>query len=302
MHGAVGLKEYLTIGGDAEGGPVKQKTANRFKPVVAYLGPFHLGKGDKQTKTFTLPSYIGSVRAMVVAAHEGAYGFAEKNVAVKKPLMILATMPRVLGPGETIKLPVTVFAMENNIKNVNLSLQSNPYLEVVGSSTQNISFAQTGEQMAYFDVRVKPNTGIGKVKLLASSGGEKANYEVELEIRNPNPPVTSVTEMVLNAGQQWNVTASAIGSPNTSTAVVEISSVPPMNLQKRLDYLIQYPHGCIEQTTSSVFPQLVLNQLTDLDDYKKSLVDKNIKAGVLRLQNFQRPDGGFSYWPGHCRK
>ncbi|MES2849002.1 MAG: MG2 domain-containing protein [Bacteroidota bacterium] len=293
-----GLERILTIGGDAEGGPVKQKTANRFKPVVAYLGPFHLGKGDKQTKTFTLPSYIGSVRAMVVAAHEGAYGFAEKNVAVKKPLMILATMPRVLGPGETIKLPVTVFAMENNIKNVNLSLQSNPYLEVVGSNTQNISFAQTGEQMAYFDVRVKPNTGIGKVKLLASSGGEKANYEVELEIRNPNPPVTSVSEMVLNAGQQWNVTASAIGSPNTSTAIVEISSVPPMNLQKRLDYLIQYPHGCIEQTTSSVFPQLVLNQLTDLDDYKKSLVDKNIKAGVLRLQNFQRPDGGFSYWPG----
>ncbi|MFT3679020.1 MAG: MG2 domain-containing protein [Ferruginibacter sp.] len=293
-----GLERILTIGGDAEGGPVKQKTANRFKPVVAYLGPFHLSKGDKQTKTFTLPSYIGSVRAMIVAAHKGSYGFTEKNVAVKKPLMLLATMPRVLGPGETIKLPVTVFAMENNIKNVNLSLQSNPYLEVVGTNTQNISFTQTGEQMAYFDVRVKPNTGIGKVKLLASSGGEKANYEVELEIRNPNPPVTSVSEMVLNAGQQWNIAASAIGSPATSTAVVEISSVPPMNLQKRLDYLIQYPHGCIEQTTSAVFPQLVLNQLTDLDDYKKAQVDKNVKSGILRLQNFQRPDGGFSYWPG----
>ncbi len=111
---------------------------------------------------------------MVVAAHEGSYGFAEKTVAVKKPLMLLATMPRVLGPGETIKLPVTVFAMENNIKNVNLSLQSNPFLEVVGNSTQNISFTQTGEQMAYFDVRVKPNVGIGKVKLLASSGGGKS--------------------------------------------------------------------------------------------------------------------------------
>jgi hypothetical protein len=293
-----GLERILTIGGDADGGPVKQKTANRFKPVVTYLGPFHLGKGETQKKTFTLPSYIGSVRAMVVAAHKGSYGFAEKNVAVKKPLMLLATMPRVLGPGETIKLPVTVFAMENNIKNVSLSLQSNPYLEVVGSSTQNIGFAQSGEQMAYFDVRVKPTTGIGKVKLLASSGGEKATYEVELDIRNPNPPVTSVSEMVLNAGQQWTTTAAAIGSPASSTAVLEISSVPPMNLQKRLDYLIQYPHGCIEQTTSAVFPQLVLNQLTDLDDYKKAQVDRNIKAGIARLQNFQRPEGGFAYWPG----
>lgn len=293
-----GLERILTIGGDDEGGPVKQKTANRFKPVVAYFGPFHLKKGEKQTKTFTLPSYIGSVRAMVVAAHKGSYGFAEKNVAVKKPLMLLATMPRVLGPGETIKLPVTVFAMESNIKNVSLSVQSNPYLEVVGGNTQTISFVAPGEQMAYFDVRVKPTIGIGKIKLQASSGGEKASYEVELDVRNPNPPITRVDEMVLNAGQQWTVTASSIGSPATSTCVLEISSVPSMNLQKRLDYLIQYPHGCIEQTTSAVFPQLVLNQLTDLDDYKKSLVDKNVKAGILRIQNFQRADGGFSYWPG----
>ena len=292
------LERILTIGGDAEGGPVKQKNANRFKPVVQYLGPFHLGKGEKQSKTFRLPSYIGSVRAMVVAAHDGRYGATEKTVAVKKPLMMLATMPRVLGPGETIKLPVTIFAMANSIKNVNVTLQANPFLEVVGASAQATSFTQTGEQMLYFDVKVKSNVGIGKVKLLASSGNEKADYEVELDIRNPNPPVTSVSEITLAPGQQWNTMATAIGVAATSTAVVEISSLPGMNLQKRLDYLIEYPHGCIEQTTSAVFPQLVLNQLTDLDDYKKSLVDKNVKAGIARMQNFQRPDGGFSYWPG----
>ncbi len=292
------LERILTIGGDIDAGPVKQKTANRFKPVVKYLGPFHLNRGQTQTQSFTLPSYIGSVRAMVVAAHSSSYGFAEKTVAVKKPLMLLATMPRVLGPGETIKLPVTVFAMENNIRNVNVSLQSNPFLEVVGSSAQAVSFSQTGEQMVYFDVRVKPNIGIGKVKLSAASGGEKADYEIELDIRNPNPPVTSVTEIILTPGQQWKTTASPIGVAATSTATVEISSVPSMNLQKRLNYLIEYPHGCIEQTTSAVFPQLVLNQLTDLDDYKKAQVDKNVKAGISKLQNFQRPDGGFSYWPG----
>ncbi|MEP7108261.1 MAG: MG2 domain-containing protein [Ferruginibacter sp.] len=292
------LERILTIGGDGDAGPVKQKTANRFKAVVKYLGPFHLNSGQKQTQTFTLPSYIGSVRAMVVAAHNGSYGFTEKAVSVKKPLMLLATMPRVLGPGETIKLPVTVFAMENTVKNVKVSLQSNPYLQVLGNNSQAVSFAATGEQMVYFDVLVKAAIGVGKVKLLASSGNEKADYEVELDIRNPNPPVTSVSEITLAPGQQWKTTALPIGVASASTAVVEISSVPSMNLQKRLDYLIQYPHGCIEQTTSAVFPQLVLNQLADLDEYKKSQVEKNIKAGIAKMQNFQRPDGGFSYWPG----
>jgi alpha-2-macroglobulin len=292
------LERILTIGGDGDAAIGKQKTANRFKAVVKYLGPFHLSSGQTQKQSFTLPSYIGSVRAMLVAAHDGSYGFAEKAVAVKKPLMLLATMPRVLGPGETIKLPVTIFAMENNIKKVNLSLQSNPFLEVVGSNAQTISFTETGEQMAYYDVRVKPNVGIGKVKIVATSGSENASYEIELDIRNPNPPVTSISEITLAPGQQWKTTAAPIGVAATSTATVEISSMPSMNLQKRLDYLIEYPHGCIEQTTSAVFPQLVLNQLTDLDDYKKAQVDKNVKAGIGKLQNFQRPDGGFSYWPG----
>ena len=106
--------------------------------------------------------------------------------------------------------------------------------------------------------------------------------------------------MNLTAGQQSKTTAIPIGSISTSTATLEVSSVPPMNLQKRLDYLIEYPYGCIEQTTSAVFPQLVLNQLTDLDDYRKALIEKNIKAGINRLQNFQVNDGGFSYWPNEA--
>ena len=292
------LERILTIGGDDAGGPAKQKTANRFKPVVVYLGPFHLKKNQTQKQSFTLPSYIGSVRAMVIAANNGSYGFTEKAVAVKKPLMMLATMPRVLGPGETIKLPVTVFAMENNIRKVNISLQSNPFLEVTGGNTRSLNFSAIGEQMVYFDVKVKPNVGIGKVKLIASSGSEKADYEVELDIRNPNPQVSQVTEITLGPGQQWKTKAAPIGVAATSSAVLEVSSVPSMNLQKRLNYLIGYPHGCIEQTTSAVFPQLVLNLLTDLDDIKKAQVNKNVKAGIAKLQQFQRPDGGFSYWPG----
>jgi uncharacterized protein YfaS (alpha-2-macroglobulin family) len=292
------LERILTIGGDNDAGPAKQKSANRFKPVVKYFGPFHLNKGQKQTQNFVMPAYIGSVRMMVVGAHEGSYGFAEKAVAVKKPLMVLATMPRVLSPGETIQLPVTVFAMENNIRSVNVSLQSNTFFEVLDNSTQTVNFTQTGEQLAYFNVRIKNATGIGKMKVNASSGSEKASDEVELDIRNPNPVISNIQQTTLAPGQQWTATATAIGLPAQSTATVEIASIPSMNLQKRIGYLIQYPHGCLEQTTSSVFPQLVLKQLTDLNDYQKAEIDKNVKAGLAKLQNFQRPDGGFNYWPG----
>ena len=293
------LERILTIGGDQEAsGPIQPKQSNRFKPVVKYLGPFHLDKREKATHNFILPQYIGSVRVMVIAANRNSYGSAEKTVSVKKPLMLLATLPRVLGPGETIKIPVTVFALDNKIKNVHVSLQANPYFEIAGANSQEVNFNQTGEQMIYFEVKVKANVGIGKVKLVATGNGERADYDVELNVRNPNPYITNVSSKILSGGQQWNTTATSIGTVATSKATLEISSIPAMNLEKRLDYLIEYPHGCIEQTTSAVFPQLVLNQLTDLSDYRKAQIDKNIKAGIEALRNFQRNDGGFSYWPG----
>lgn len=290
------LQRILTIGGDGEAElSSKTRRANRFKPVVAFMGPFKISGGSK-THEFTLPPYMGSIKAMVIAAGDNAYGMAEKAVKVKEPLMLLATMPRVLGPNEELKIPVTVFATENNIRNVSLSLQSNPFIQAGG--TQNISFSGTGEQLVYFTAKVKPNVGVGKVKIIAAAGKEQSVIEVEIDIRNPNPPVTQVTEATLQAGQSWNSTVAMIGDAGTSKAVLEISSIPAINLEKRLSYLIQYPHGCIEQTTSAVFPQLVLNQLLDLNDKDKARIDANVRAGIAKLNNFQQSDGGFSYWPG----
>lgn len=290
------LERILTIGGDAEAELAsKTRRANRFKPVVSFMGPFTLTGGSK-THTFSLPPYMGSVRAMVIAAGSNAYGFAEKTVKVKKPVMVLATLPRVLGPGEELKIPVTVFATNNNVRDVNITLQSNPYIEAGG--VQTVHFNGTGEQEAYFTARVKNNTGIGKVKVVASSGKESDASEIEIDIRNPNPPITQVAEATLQPGQSWNNAVAIIGDRNSAKAVLEVSSLPAMNLEKRLTYLITYPHGCVEQTTSSVFPQLVLNQLLELSDAQKRDIDYNVRAGIQKLQNFQQTDGGFSYWPG----
>ncbi|HEY0261668.1 MAG TPA: alpha-2-macroglobulin family protein, partial [Chitinophagales bacterium] len=125
------VSQLFSIGGDQEIGGGKAKKANRFKPVVIYLGPFKLEKGKTATHTVKLPNYIGSVKTMVVAANaeNGAYGAAEKVTPVRSPLMILASFPRKISPSEKITLPVTVFAMENNVKNVTLQLKTNNLIQ-----------------------------------------------------------------------------------------------------------------------------------------------------------------------------
>jgi uncharacterized protein YfaS (alpha-2-macroglobulin family) len=301
VMGAFGIQmnRILSIGGD-EGINKKSNTnkANRFKPVVKFLGPFHLKEGQTAAHTIAIENYVGSVRVMVVAGYNGAYGFAEKAVPVKKPLMILATLPRVLGPGETVKLPVTVFAMEKNIKNVKVQIVQNSFAQLLNTESKTIQFSKPGDEVIDFDLKVKETLGVGKIKILATSGTATAEYEVEIDIRNPNPYVSNVYEGATEAGKSWSTKYTPLGMSGTNTAMLEVSTIPPLNLEKRLDYLIQYPHGCVEQTTSSVFPQLALNDLLDLNEKRKTQIEKNIRAGVQRLKSFQTADGGMAYWQG----
>lgn len=296
---AVEMNRILAIGGD-EGINMKEgnKKANRFKPVVQFLGPFHLDAKQSKTHTIKLPQYIGSVRVMVVAGENGAYGSTEKSLAVKKPLMVLATLPRVLGPGESVKLPVTVFATEKNIKDVKVQIQANELLQINGNTSKSIKFSKTGEEMVDFDLKVLSVLGVAKVKVVATSGNERAEFDIELDVRNPNPVVTDNVEGTADGGKTWSANYKPVGMSGTNTAVLEVSTIPPINLGKRLEYLIQYPYGCVEQTTSSVFPQLVLNKLFDLPKERERQIDKNIRIGIQRLKHFQHADGGLGYWPG----
>lgn len=300
VMGAYGaeLERVLGIGGDGEEANGKGQKANRFKPMVKYMGPFVLKAGEKKTHTFMMPQYVGSVRVMVIAGQDNAYGNAEKAVPVRKPLMILGTLPRVVGPGETVDLPVDVFAMEKKVKSADITVSTNGLFTILDGAKKNTTFKDIGDNIVTFRLKVADAIGVGKVKIVATGGGERAEYNIELDVRNPNTEMTNAIEAVIDPGQSWSSDYTPVGIQGTNTGTLEISSIPPLNLGQRLNYLMQYPHGCVEQTTSSVFPQLFLADLIKLDDQQKKQMDMNIKAGITRLNKFQTPSGGLGYWPG----
>ena len=300
VMGAFGarLERMLAIGGDAEMAAKEDDSkSNRFKPVVKFFGPFTLN-GGTATHTFVMPQYIGSVKTMIVAGNEGAYGKAEKATPVRKPLMVLATLPRVLGPEETVKLPITLFTQEKSVRDIKITVKTTGPLGVTGESTRTVAMSPKGDMTVDFDLAVKREAGLAKVEVTASSGNFSATDVINIEVRNPNLPVTRVNDGLLEAGRTWSTDVVPFGIVGTNTAVLEVSNIPPINLGSRLRYLIQYPHGCIEQTTSSVLPQLYLSQVKVLTDVEKNLVQRNVTAGIERLKSFIQRDGGFSYWPG----
>ncbi len=292
------LQRILSIGGDQEALNKSSLKANRFKPMVKFLGPFELKKGQGRAHSFIMPEYVGSVRVMLVAGQDGAYGRDEKTAAVKKPLMVLGTLPRVVGPGETVRLPVSVFAMDRSVKNVKVELIVNEMFTITGGNTRQLSFTGTGDQLVTFDLQVKQAVGIGKLTILATSGNKKAEHAFEIGVRNPDSPVTNVVEKAIQPGGTWTSDFRAPGIPGTNRGTLEISAIPPLNLEKRLSYLVHYPYGCIEQTVSAAFPQLYLPGLTDLTGTATTEMEQNIRGAIQRMKSFQMTNGGLASWPG----
>ena len=292
------IEQLFSIGGDDALNKGPKAIVNRFKPVVQFAGPFLLKKGEKRQHTYKMPNYNGRVRVMVVAGNGEAYGNTEKSVLVRKPVMLLGTLPRVIGIGEEMVVPATVFATEKGVGDVQVTIACSGNMEVVGEKSHMLHFETVSDKLAQFRIRVKDTPGAGHVKITATGGGEKSVYETDIEIRSVRRPQIKVTPVTLEAGKSWKGTVGLPGVEGTNSLVLEMSDVQPVNLSTRLSYLLGYPHGCVEQITSKAFPQLYLSGFASLTREQEQSTEATVKEVIRRLRSYQTVDGSFSYWPG----
>lgn len=292
------LEKLLTIGGDGEGLDPGSLKSSRFKPVVTFLGPFFLAKGKSASHEITMPQYIGSVRTMLVAAHENTFGHADIRTPVKQDVMVLATLPRVLGPGEKLSLPVNVFAMKQGLGRVKVKLKTSELLRNLDKDEKYLDFDKEGEKMVWYEVSVAENTGYAFAELEVQAGNTKSTHRIDIEVRNPNPYISDVYEAIVPPGKQWSQEIKALGATGTNQATLEMSTIPPVNLAHRLSYLIDYPHGCLEQVVSAAFPQLYLRDFVEISEERKVKTEQNIRSAIQRLSRYQHTSGAFSMWPG----
>ena len=293
------LDNLLALGGsDAADAGDQGRQKRRFPPVVQFLGPFQLAEGARNTHNLALPQYLGAVRVMVVAGHKGAYGSADTSVFVREPLSLLATVPRVLGPEELVTIPVNLFVMDESITEVKVQVSADEHFHQDFVQPPAVKFDKPGDKLGFITLRVASLIGKGRINVTAQGGKFSSSTEVFLDIRSANTPSTRISRALIEPGEQWSALVKPHGLPGTNRVLLETSVAPPLNLDSRLQYLVRYPHGCLEQVTSAVFPQLYLDKLLKLDEPTRKQVDEHVHAAIARLRQFQNAGGGFTYWPG----
>lgn len=291
------IGKMFAIGGDDFAKRKAGVKANRFKPVVTFVGPFTIPAGGQTTHKLKMPNYVGSVKIMVVAAKNGAYGTAERTMKVKQDLMVLATLPRVASPNDEFYIPVTIFNY-SNVKTVNVSLQTNAIFKPLQGTNLKVNFGTVQEKVVYFKVKVSNETGIANVKIAATAGAASSKDVQELEVRPSNPVTTQIKSYTVKAGSNGVIAYTPFGTKGTNSVYAEFASMPQISTRSLQGYLEKYPHGCLEQVTSAAFPQLFVSNLIEMDSRQKSLADLHIKAAINKLSTYQVASGGFAYWPG----
>ena len=293
------IEQMFSIGGDEEGSGNSDPTADRFNPVVQFVGPCTLDKGKTETHKLYMPNYNGRVRVMVIATNGKAFGSTDKSVFVARPLMVTATLPRMIGCDEEMEVSATVFATEQGMGNVNVKLKVSDGMTVIGDSKQVVELNSIGDKTVKFRVRTSATAQVGNISLTCEAKGEKASYSTPIEVQHRQLPQSKSGSYTIAAGESQVIKPELFGMSGTNDLSLEVSTIVPINLNERLNYLVGYPHGCIEQTTSKVLAQLMLSELTTLSPLKAYDVQKNVQSGLNKYRGFQTVSGGMAYWQGN---
>lgn len=272
----------------------------RFKAVSLFKGPIETDAQGRATIDFDMPDYVGSVRVMAVSASRARYGRAETSVPVKTDLMVMPTLPRVLGPGDRIIVPVTVFAMVDNIGPTIVSIRTEGPVSVVGPARQELEFEKTGERDLSFTLQAAA-VGQARVVVTAEASDIAADHETDLKVRPSSARIYAAQEQDIRPGERVRFTVPDKGLPGTNRARVAVRRRPDLGMTHRLLGLVRYPYGCIEQTVSAAFPQLYLGTFLEGVKYAGDAtgdIDVYINSAIRKLRKFKLVSGGFTYWPG----
>lgn len=290
------LETMLAIGGSEDILDNAKNNENRFAPVVKYFGPYTIKAGEKKTTEFEMPYYVGAVRAIVIAGNNGAYGKAEKTVPVKSELMTQPSIPRTIGANETINIPVTVFNGENKNKNVTVTFSARGITNF--SKNEKISIPANTYKTVDFVVETK-NPGHVLFETTATDGQYSTKSSTEMNIMSRGTPVNYQATVAIKPGKSSSIAVSTPGERGSSKLTVELSNLIQTNFSQRLEYLISYPHGCIEQITSGGFPQLYISDFTKLTPEKTNELKSNVMSVIERYPTYQTAVGAMGYWPGN---
>ncbi|MFZ5449785.1 MAG: alpha-2-macroglobulin family protein [Thermodesulfobacteriota bacterium] len=295
--------EPLTGGGGLSE-EMMSKLRKRFD-AVAFFNP--RVRTDAQGKTqvsFTLPDNLTTYRIYTVVLDKGSrFGSGERPLLAAKDFYLEPGMPSFFTKGDTFKFQVAAFNATNDQGPVQFSAagdgglflsaaEGDNQLKPKDSLKLNVTgkAATSGPAAAHFQSEFQGRTDGVELKVRINSG-----YVRDTQVWFGSLAGTSEIKVALPSYLSGKV------DPEEVQAVLTVAGSPFLRMTEAIHYLLQYPYGCVEQTSSGVMALAALRGVIEkglVTGVSLAETDKYLNKGLARILAMQTDNGGFAYWPG----
>jgi hypothetical protein len=301
-----GMKSESSPGGDADvlEGVRKQNlnpvSLRRVKPVSLWSGIVSPDKNGNVVIKLKIPQFNGTLRLMAVAFDAHRFGAAEKKVVVRDPVVLTPTFPRFVAPNDQFTVPVSIYNGTGKAGEFKLQLTSEGPVIVKNAPQVKITLADQEEKAVNFELMAGEGMGKLRFQLEVVGNGATCKMEEELSLRPPVPLTHDIKSGSILQNKQLTFKLDDQWIPGTADYTLALSPFPTVQFARGLDYLLAYPYGCVEQTTSKLFPLLYFDQLLSAveEGTFEGNADYYITEGIEKIEAMQLRDGSFAYWPG----
>ena len=298
IDGRSGAMGTIRSGGDAMAAMRMQAPPPTEELMAQFSGPLTVSNGQVRA-TFDLPEFNGTVRLMAVVWSDIGLGNAAADVLVRDPVVVTASLPRFLAPGDEGRLRLEVTHATGPTGEVRLSAGS----ETGAVAVAGLSFGQSfelgdGETRVFTLPITASEVGVHPVNVvLTTPDGTELTKRLTLPVERLDPEVAQTSRLTLAAGESFSLTRDLFAGLTVARATVTAGPFARIDAAGLIDQLDRYPYGCTEQQTSRALPLLYLSGLAEamgLAD-RDDLPDRIQKAITAVLAN-QSASGSFGVW------
>ncbi len=300
-----GTQAKLRYGGDAliTALPQARRPTAKALTVDLFSGPVQLDAKGEAKLTVHIPDFNGTLRLAALVYGESQYATAQGETLVQAPLVAEVSTPRVMAPGDTAMLTLDMQNFSGSAREFAVQVRAQPPL-AIDNGERKMKLANGAKSTSSFSLKALNGFGNGKFSVLAQSGDIKIERQFEIAVRPAYPISRDSTPKVLNTGDTLNIGSDTIAGliPESVTAQVILSALPPLPFGAAIKQLRDYAYGCLEQTTSKAFPLIWLDATTakklGVPELETDQRQKQLELAFSRLSSFQQDNGHFSMWGG----
>ncbi|MCX8955350.1 alpha-2-macroglobulin family protein, partial [Ruegeria sp. NA] len=293
-----GTMGTVRSGGDNDNGMRRQSPPPTQDLMAVFSGPVQVGADGKVEVDIPLPAFNGTVRLMAIAWSQKAVGQAEADMIVRDPVVVTASLPRFLAPGDQSRMRLEIVHADGASGDMALGLTTTGGLEL-GPVPARFQLEDGGK--AVFDIPVTAHV-IGDPEIsvsITTPDGRDLSQTLRMPVRANDPVIARTRRFALGAGDSFLFSQDVFDGfqPGSAKAILSAGALAKFDKPGLLDQLNRYPYGCTEQITSKALPLLYLSSVAQASGLGNGPeVDQRITESIRSILTRQAANGAFGLW------